>query len=988
MALSVGEIEATLRLRDQMSAQLATASTKVGEFGAKMTSLGTSLLPVSLAVGAIGGGAIKAAVDFESSFTGVRKTVDATEAQFQALSDAFRKMATEIPISVNELNNIGAAAGQLGIETENIVTFTKAMANLGVATDLTSTEAATALARFANITQMPQENFERLGSTIVSLGNSFAATEPEIVNFGVRIAGAGQLAGLTEPQILAIGTAMASIGVQAEAGGTSVQKVLNAMTAAVATGGPELMTFAATAGLSAQQFADAYKQNAAGAFTAFVSGLGQEGAKAFTTLGTLGLENERVIRSFLSLAQAGDLLPETLANADKAWRDNTALAAEAATRYATLASQATILSGQIREVGITIGTALMPMLQRLTAFMQANVVPAVQFLADKFAALPTPVQGVVAGLLALVVAAAPLLIAFGLMATAIAAIPFASIGVALAALTGPIGIVVAAIAGLTAIWVTWGDDITQIVSKTMTAVKTWLVDFYDGSILQSVVNLLIAMSDLWVALKDRVILEVTTLMTAVKDWIVDKLQPVIDAVKPILIVLSDLWTTAKTVISDIAKAIFTAVKTWLVDKFTSIVAGVKAKIDAVTEFFSDMKDKVVGKSFVPDMIKGIKVEFGRLSSVMVDPTKNTTMDVRQLFQDLSGPVLESFDGMMGGLHDSATTWTTKTFGAKGAMSSILSGGFSAMLGPGGLVSGLFQKGMQKLGSLALSGLKKIGGFFKRLFGGASAQELAGRQVVQNFESNLAQMLTGEQTLEAGNVSWKKTVIAIRDAYIANGLTERDALRDAEVLWQSSKLSAEEQQAVIETITTRMGTLGTEIGTTSQTGTADIDTMTSAADNMDAAMNRIKRSTGNVQKAIAGMKDSAIGNLRKVTAEANQLAGASPTGFEEVAWRVGLAGDAIATFTATSMNHLTAFNATIDQTVQLLKDADEFRRRFPGHIGPIGPDDIEGAMNPRDGTDGADGDGIGDELREIRRLLQRQPDEIGRAVRAQIAFGMA
>src|SRR5690606_32505681 len=151
---------------------------------------------------------------FESSFAGIVKTVDdATDSMGnltpvgEALAQGMRDLAKEIPINVNELNRIGEAAGQLGIKSENIIGFTEVMAKLGVTTNLSSDQAATALARLANITGMPQTEFGRLGSTIVALGNSLATTEAEITEFGLRIAGAGKLAGLSEADILAIGGA-------------------------------------------------------------------------------------------------------------------------------------------------------------------------------------------------------------------------------------------------------------------------------------------------------------------------------------------------------------------------------------------------------------------------------------------------------------------------------------------------------------------------------------------------------------------------------------------------------------------------------------------------------------------------------------------------------------------------------------------------------------------------------------------------------------
>src|SRR5690606_27244928 len=143
-----------------------------------------------------GGLAIKASIDFESAFAGVRKTVDATESEFSALSQGIRDMSKEVPSSATAIAGIAEAAGQLGIETPNILSFTRTMVDLGEATNMTGDEAATALARFANITQMPQTEFSRLGSVIVALGNNLATTESEIVQFGLRLAGAGSQAGM------------------------------------------------------------------------------------------------------------------------------------------------------------------------------------------------------------------------------------------------------------------------------------------------------------------------------------------------------------------------------------------------------------------------------------------------------------------------------------------------------------------------------------------------------------------------------------------------------------------------------------------------------------------------------------------------------------------------------------------------------------------------------------------------------------------------
>lgn len=163
---------------------------------------------------------------------------------------------------------------------------------------------------------------------------------------------------------------------------------------------------------------------------------------------------------------------------------------------------------------------------------------------------------------------------------------------------------------------------------------------------------------------------------------------------------------------------------------------------------------------------------------------------------------------LGKLQTFVTGHLTKIFGGGGLMETIIGGGLNMVFGPvGGLVGKLFKEGFDQLVNIAWEGLKKIGGFFKKLFGGPSAEELAGREVVSKFEENLHKMLNDSQKLEAGNDSWKMTVVAIRDAYIAAGLSEQQALTDAERLWKSSKMSAEEQKKVIDDITKNMQGFG-------------------------------------------------------------------------------------------------------------------------------------------------------------------------------------
>lgn len=333
-----------------------------GTFGAvKKAAVITSAAIVS----ALGASA-KAAIDYEDAFAGVRKTVEATEEQFKELSDGIRNLTREMPQSAVEISGVAEAAGQLGIETNNILGFSKTMVMLGDATNLSSDQAATALARFANITQMSQKDFDRLGSVIVDLGNNLATSEAEIVSMGMRLAGAGKQVGMTEAQIMALAGSLSSVGIEAEAGGSAMSKVMVNMQLAVEKGGKSLDDFAKVANMSASEFSKAYKEDAAGALVAFITGLQDTkrlGSSAIKVLDDMGISEVRMRDALLRAAGAGDLFTDSLELGTKAWDENLALQKEAEQRYKTVASQIKIFKNTIVDTGIEIGEGMLPEIQ-------------------------------------------------------------------------------------------------------------------------------------------------------------------------------------------------------------------------------------------------------------------------------------------------------------------------------------------------------------------------------------------------------------------------------------------------------------------------------------------------------------------------------------------------------------------------------------------------------------------------------------------------
>jgi TP901 family phage tail tape measure protein len=411
---------------DRWASDFEKKYTRVGKtmqaVGRSMTSAGDTLTRgVTLPLLATGGAALKAAIDWESAFAGVEKTVDGTTEQMAALKVGIRNMANELPASREAIAGVAAAAGQLGIQTDNVLGFTRVMIDLGESTNLSAEEGATALARLANITGMAQTDFSKLGSSIVALGNNMATTEAEIVQMGMRIAGAGKQIGLTEPEIMGIAAALSSVGIEAEAGGSAISKTMIEIESSVQNGGKALKTWAQTAGMSAKEFSAAWKKDPAKALDSVVTGLGkmeEQGGSTLLQLEKLGITELRQRDALLRLAGASGLLTSAVDLSSKAWDENTALAEEAAKRYATTASQLAIAKNRVTDAAVSLGEGLTPAL--LAALDAAEpLLEWVKETADAFAALEPKQQQQIVKYAAIAAAIGPVLSVTGRLVTSV-----------------------------------------------------------------------------------------------------------------------------------------------------------------------------------------------------------------------------------------------------------------------------------------------------------------------------------------------------------------------------------------------------------------------------------------------------------------------------------------------------------------------------------------------------------------------------------------
>lgn len=449
-----GNIRGFTRSLDLAEARLSRFGTGAGAKGAF----------VGLTVSALAAGAVvtamsaKIALDFESAMAGVRKTVDATDAEFAELTQGIRDMAKALPVGTTEIAKVAEIAGQLGVKVGDIQEFTRVMIDLGVSTNLSASDASTGLARFSNVMQTPISMARELGDVIVTLGNNFATTESEILGMAQRITGLAVTLGLSERDVLGLSAGLTALGVPSELGGTAIQRFGLIVKQAVGEAGEDLDRLAAVAGVSAEEFAKQFGEDPVNALLAFTRGLAQaeeRGVDQIQILKSVGLANQRQIRVLLAMTAGYKQMDAAIALANDELQTSGALATEAQRRFDTGMSRIKVAINNVKDAFLTFGQSIiagaLPAMDAVGAWFAKNgpalsgffetISPAISAFGVVLMLAFTGL-GAVLGVLAQFKLLIPLIIA-GFIALTVALFPiigtvaiFVAVGIAIAAFVG------------------------------------------------------------------------------------------------------------------------------------------------------------------------------------------------------------------------------------------------------------------------------------------------------------------------------------------------------------------------------------------------------------------------------------------------------------------------------------------------------------------------------------------------------------------------
>lgn len=402
--------------------------------GQKMESIGSAAtksitLPIAAAAVACG----KAAIDIDTSLTNVKKTVDGTEEQYQQLKNAAIEFSKTNAVSATQILDIQSLGAQLGFTIDELQEFGEVTSGLDIATNMNAEQAGTEMAQFANITKMAHGQISNYASAIVGLGNTSATTESDISSMAMRIAASGTQVGMSQADILGMSAALASLGVEAEAGGTAISTIMAQIDKDVALSGEimsgtstmaakdakkvteSLETWAATAGMTAEDFANAWKGDPVDALSSLLGNMEQttdEGGNMSVMLEELGIDSIRQTDIMKRLAGNSSLVAKTVATANDEWEKNTALTNEVNNRNASMEARFEMLKNKVIAVAESVGT---PLVNAALEFVDAAepVLNIVAEVAQSFADMDETDQKMIVGLVAAAAAFGPVVTVVG-----------------------------------------------------------------------------------------------------------------------------------------------------------------------------------------------------------------------------------------------------------------------------------------------------------------------------------------------------------------------------------------------------------------------------------------------------------------------------------------------------------------------------------------------------------------------------------------------
>jgi TP901 family phage tail tape measure protein len=264
---------------------------------------------------------------YETAFTSVERAMQllgpsaiSSTDEVSDLKNQFADLATQLPITFEELSQVATLGAQMGVSAQGIKDFTKTVAEFSSITGVGADTVAQSFGRIAELANVDYSKLQNLGSAISYAGVNAVATDSEIMNLSESIAAISEQAGFVPGQIVGMGTALASVGIQSEQARGVFTRVFSKIDRAVSDGGASLANYAKVSGMSAEQFKAAWGTQGASydVLRSMLGGLKATGNMT-AALDKLGLTETRERNTLVRLAENLNVVDQSMSDATSAY---------------------------------------------------------------------------------------------------------------------------------------------------------------------------------------------------------------------------------------------------------------------------------------------------------------------------------------------------------------------------------------------------------------------------------------------------------------------------------------------------------------------------------------------------------------------------------------------------------------------------------------------------------------------------------------------
>lgn len=215
------EVNEELKKQEKLKKDLSKAQA-ISDMGDAFSKKGSEQLRRGAATGAALAIPVKFYMDVEESQADLRKILGKEAEKYY---DDLAELSKNGPLSQIEINEIAGSLAQSGIKGEDIVAYSDMAGKMKVAFDISTDEAGTFLAKTKEQLNLSKDELFSYMDTLNMLSNNYSVTAAQLADVSARTGGFAKSINLSKESNMAFATSLISTGVTAEQTSTVLGKL-------------------------------------------------------------------------------------------------------------------------------------------------------------------------------------------------------------------------------------------------------------------------------------------------------------------------------------------------------------------------------------------------------------------------------------------------------------------------------------------------------------------------------------------------------------------------------------------------------------------------------------------------------------------------------------------------------------------------------------------------------------------------------------------